>query len=91
MEVRPVYLDRPNSRSLLVDIEPIAPKAAEGSPSQMRPPVWKISHRFPAKDFAYTNRNGLQPYRDNLLVLKNQNLLQKNFSFKVNKFEISST
>ena len=87
MEVRPVYLDKPNARSLVVDLAPIV--AGEGNPlaeaaaiAQKTPAAFIIADRFPSSQYSYTRRNGFRPYRDDLKVLQNRNLLRSSLPFK---------
>lgn len=88
MEVRPVYLNKPNARSLVVDLAPIVagesnPLAAAAAIALKTPAAFIIADHFPSSQYSYSRRNVFQPYRDDLKILQNRNLLHRNMPFKV--------
>ena len=88
MEVRPVYLDKPNVRSLVIDLAPIIagesdPQIAAAAIAQKSPSAFIISGHFPSSQYSYSRRNAFRSYRDDIKILVNRNLMQRNFPFKV--------
>ena len=88
MEVRPIYLDKPNARSLVVDLAPIVagesnPQAAADAIAQKTPAAFIAPDHFPPSQFSYSRRNAFRPYRDDLKILQNRKLVHKNVPFKV--------
>lgn len=75
MNVRPVYFNRPHIRSLVVDVVPVS-----NDPNVV---TWMKNVHFAPSEYAYSKRNMLEPYGDDLKRLVNSSLLLKKTEFKV--------